>query len=390
MRQERSQHAPSAALRLARKSWRLLYSDSPRCISTADTALARARSIGDLDAEGWARLARGFHLIWYATPQEAMHELHEAQRCFAAVQDSAGHLLAEVGVARATWRSGDFQASLERVLPLRDDGMRILGHDERGMLLNTIAGCYSELGQSQQAFAYMYQALHEARRARSSGFDVVLYCNLAHELIQLGDYHQALSYLHEGLERCAQLRNPRLISVLRINRVLCLTNLDRAAEAMPDVRQLIHLPADGSGRGPMNAHHETLAIAVLRAGDLPLGALLVEQARSALALMAVPDEQLTLVVARAELLLAGNQPAQAAALLLRAAPEPEGPARAGLSLRVRCLYFQALADVHERLGTSRPRRWPRCAAGRSCTSNGRCRRRVPAIRRRHCRPSCCA
>ena len=88
------------------------------------------------------------------------------------------------------------------MLPLRDEALRILKHDERGMLLNTIAGCYSELGQSQQAFAYMYQALRETSAAKSHGFDVVLYCNLAHELIQLGDYHQALSYLQEGLERC--------------------------------------------------------------------------------------------------------------------------------------------------------------------------------------------
>ena len=66
------------------------------------------------------------------------------------------------------------------------------------MLLATIAGCYSELGESQQAFAYMYQALREAGAGKSQGFDVVLYCNLAHELIQLGDYHQALSYLAGG------------------------------------------------------------------------------------------------------------------------------------------------------------------------------------------------
>ena len=127
-----------------------------------------------------------------------MDELSEAERCFEAVGDRAGQLLAEVGLARCGWRDGQFRASLERVLPLRDEGLRVLQHDGLGMLLATIAGCYSELGESQQAFAYMYQALREAAAGKSQGFDVVLYCNLAHELIQLGDYHQALSYLRGG------------------------------------------------------------------------------------------------------------------------------------------------------------------------------------------------
>ncbi len=210
----------SAPLRLARRAWRLLYSDSQGCIAMAEQAFQRALQRGDLAAQGWAQLTRGFHLIWYATPQEAMAELLEAQRCLAAQQDRAGELMAEVGLARCGWRDGQFRASLERVLPLRDEGLRILEHDERGMLLATIAGCWSELGESQQAFAYMYQALHEAGSGKSQGFDVVLYCNLAHELIQLGDYHQALSYVEEGLERCARLNNARLFSVLGINRVI--------------------------------------------------------------------------------------------------------------------------------------------------------------------------
>ena len=333
----------TSARRLAQRAWRLLYSDSHRCTEVAERAFAQALRRDDLAAQGWARLTRGFHLIWYATPSEAKGELHEAQRCFAVVSDRAGQLLAEVGLARCDWRDGEFLAALQRVLPLRDEGLRILKHDQRGMLLSTIAGCYSELGESQQAFAYMYQALREAGRGKSQGFDVVLYCNLAHELIQLGDYHQALSYLQEGLERCARLNNPRLSSVLTINRVICLTNLDRPAEALPDVRRLLSLPADKEGRGAMNAHFETLALAALRAGDLNFGAELVEQAAQALAGTLVPDEQATLRVARAELLLARGRWAEAAAQLQ---PAPSS----GESLRVRCMHFHALAAAHERLG----------------------------------------
>jgi len=336
----------TAALRQARRSWQLLYSDSQRCIAAAESAFERALQRHDVAAQGWARLTRGFHLIWYGTPQEAMADLAEAQRCFAAVPDRAGQLLAEVGLARCGWREGAFRAALQRVLPLRDEGLRILKHDERGMLLATIAGCYSELGESQQAFAYMYQALREAGSGKSQGFDVVLYCNLAHELIQLGDYHQALSYVEEGLERCARLNNARLFSVLSVNRVICLTNLDRPAEALPDLRRLLGLPASRDGRGPMNAHFETLALAALHAGDLTLGADLVERAARKLAGTTVPDELATLCVAQAELLMARGRWAEAAE---RLQPVPDAPVAAA-SLRVRCMHFHALAAAHERLG----------------------------------------
>jgi diguanylate cyclase (GGDEF)-like protein len=336
----------TAPLRLARKSWQLLYSDSQGCIATSELAFERAVRRGDVAAQGLARLTRGFHLIWYGTPQEAMGDLNEALRCCAEAHDRAGQLLAEVGLARCAWRDGAFRAALQRVLPLRDEGLRILKHDERGMLLATIAGCYSELGESQQAFAYMYQALREAGSGKSQGFDVVLYCNLAHELIQLGDYHQALSYVEEGLQRCAQLENARLFSVLSVNRVICLTNLDRPAEALPDLRRLLSLPANRDGRGPMNAHFETLALAALHAGDLTLGAELVERALRMLAGTTVPDELATLRVAQAELLMARGRWAEAAEQLQ---PLPDAPV-AGASLRVRCMHYHALAAAHERLG----------------------------------------
>jgi len=345
MSPEKSPTPSSTALNQARKSWRLLYSDSQGCIAAAERAFERAQPRGDQAAMGWARLTRGFHLIWYATPQLALAELTQAQRCFDAVGDRAGQLMAEVGMARCSWRNGQFRASLERVLPLRDEALQVLRHDELGMLLATIAGCYSELGESQQAFAYMYQALREAGAGKGRGFDVVLYCNLAHELIQLGDYHQALSYLQEGLERCAGLNNARLFSVLTINRVICLSNLDRPAEALPDVRRLLALPADKDGRGPMNAHFETLALAALQAGDLTLGAELVERASQVLEGTTVPDERATLRVARAELLMARGRWTEAAEELQRSpGPQP------GESLRVRCLHFHALAAAQERLG----------------------------------------
>ena len=340
----------STALATARRAWRLLYSDSRRCIALADQALERALANADQPAEGWARLVRGLHLIWYSTPLEAAGELAEADRCFDATQDRAGHLLAEVGIARCLWREGKYRESLARALPLRAEGLAVLKHDELGLLLNVIAGCYASLGQSEQAFAYMFQALNESRPARGNGFEVVLYCNLAHELIQLGDYHQALSYVEEGIARYARLDNPRLLSVLLINRVICLTNLERAADALGDVERLLALPTDASGRGSTNPNFETMAIAALRAGNTALGAELIERASQDKTGIKVPDERITLVVATAEVMAARDLLPQAAALLAQAQPAVLNTAAEGLSLRVRCLFHQAMADTHERLG----------------------------------------
>jgi diguanylate cyclase (GGDEF)-like protein len=338
----------SAALRLARSAWRLQYRDSTRSLALAERALALATAADDVAAESWARLVRGFHRMRYATPAEAVEELEQAKRCGDAAADRAAQILAVVGIARCEWMQAKYRESLDRLLPLRDEGLRVLRHEARGMLLNGIAGCYSALGDSAQAFAYMYQALRESQPARNYGFEVVLYCNLAHELFQLGEYDEALSYLGEGIDRCSGLANARLLSVLHVNRVVCLTDLGHPGEALADIDRLLALPADESGRGVEGAAFETMAIAALRAGQLALGTDLVSRARARVAEKTVPDEAIEGAVAEAELLRAQGDLAAAAEHLEASLPLPAE----GVSLRVRCLFFQTLADMQESVGNA--------------------------------------
>lgn len=339
----------STALRLARKSWRLQHLDSGQAIAVAERALSRALLSGDMLAQGWARLSRGFHLMYVATPSEATPELVAARQCFDVAQDRAGHILAGTGLARCLWREGRFRESLEQVLLLRDEGLSVLKHDQRGILLNTIAGCYSAQGQSEKAFAYMYQALRDSSPMRGHGFDAVLHCNLAHELLQLGDCEEALRHLGLGIARCASLNNVRLLSVLLINRVICLTDLDRPAQALPDIARVLALPIGVNGRGTLGMHFETLAIAALRAGEAALGAELVDRAVHA-ARAAIPDEHVELAVVSAMLARDGGLLPQALAHLDKVRPLIAGDAAQGLSLRVRCLFHMTLTDVHERGG----------------------------------------
>ncbi len=334
------------ALRLARRAWRLQFRDSRQSAALAERAIARAEDTGEMAAEGWARLARGFRRMRYATPAEAAAELTRAGECLRAAQDRAGQILVTTGLARCAWLEGRTVESLEALLPLRGEGLQVLKREERGILLNGIAGCYSVMGRSADAFAYMYQALRESNPGRDLGFDVVLYNNLAHELTQLGDYHEALNYLADGIERCGQLANARLLGALLVNRVVCLTELNRPHDALPDIERVITLPADESGPGAMGAGFESMAIAALRAGNIALGAELVERAATTRIDTSTADEQVETVIAAAELLRARDLLPHAAERLEHALPLPA----AGLSPRVRCLFHLALADVHEQLG----------------------------------------
>jgi len=344
--------ATSKGLRLARKAWQLLHQDSTRSIELAREALREAQSHDDPHGKAWAQLAIGYHLLYFGTPAEASVELSAAQTGFERFDDRPGFILAGAGLARCLWREGRFAASLELVLPLREPGLQVLQHEQRGVLLNTIAGCYSAQGRSEQAFAYMYQALRDSGPTHGRGFDAVLYCNLAHELQQIGDYHEALRYLDQGISRCSDLNNSRLLSVLLVNRIVCLTELGRAQEAMLDVLQVRALPTGPTGRGTMATGFETLAVAALRAGELQAGRELVELAWSA-PRADIPDEQVELAIASA--LLEGQQQRwpQALQALDRVLPlvgADDADAAEGLSLRVRCMYFLLRSEIHEQLG----------------------------------------
>lgn len=334
------------ARRLARRAWTLLHQDAKQAIALAESALALAGT--DDGARAAALLARGFHRLYFATPDAAAADLEAARQLYSARGDRAGSIVAGAGLARSMWRNGRFREALETVLPLRDEGLKLLRGDQRGVLLNTIAGGYSAQGRSDRAFAYMYEALRDARPARGHGFDTVLHCNISHELLQLGDCHEALRHVDSGLARCERIANQRLLSVLLINRIICLTDLERPAEALPDLQRVLAMPASADGRGPMASHFETLAIAALRAGDVALGAGLVAQARAARH-EPIPDEHVELAVAEALLALAQQRAEAALAVLSAARPYVDPPAE-GLSLRALCLYLQTLSEVHEQRG----------------------------------------
>jgi two-component system, cell cycle response regulator len=360
--------ARSAPLALAHRAWRLLHLDATRSIELAESACLRAAAAHDAPALAWAHLVRGFHRIYFASLADAERDLAAARTHFASLGDRAGEILATAGIARVTWRSGRVQEALAMLLPLRDEGLALLKHEQRGLLLNAIAGCYSAQSRSEEAFAYMYEALRSAGPRRANGFDTVLHCNLSHELMQLGDYDEALAQIERGLDRCEGLKNAKLLSVLLINRVLCLVDMQRADEALPTVHELLSMQVGPLGRGSTSLHFETLALAAVRAGQTVLAEELCQRARQTG--MRLADEQVELAVAEALVALARKRP-EAGLLALRAVAElVDGAGDDAASLRVRCLHAQVASEVHEARGDAQAalcsmRLWQRLHALRS-------------------------
>jgi diguanylate cyclase (GGDEF)-like protein len=343
-----SRPAVTAALRRARRAWKVQYRDSAGSLALAEQALAGALAGRDPEAEGWARLALGLYRMRYTTPAEALVELEAAERCFVLTRDRRGEIIALVGQARCHWRLGRVREPLSQMMALRNEAMHLLDREERSMMLNVIAGCYSSRGDSPEAFAYLYQALRESHAGRNHGFDVVLYCNLAHELLQLGDYYEALNYINEGIERCTRMANDHLPAVLLLNRVLCLTDLDLRAEAMADVARLSELYARTGARGDRVEGYAAMALTALRADQPDQAARLIANAERELGSETPVEDRLALVIAQAELLRHRGDPARAVEVLDTAEPLPIE----GLTLRIRCLFFQTRAAIHEQLGNA--------------------------------------
>jgi diguanylate cyclase (GGDEF)-like protein len=363
---------PGPALRLARRAWTLLQADSARSTALAEQALALGS--GDMLALAWARLVLGYNRLYLSTPAEALAALVPLSQDFERLGDRAGAILLEAGIARAWWRQGRLHEAHQHLQQLRDEGLRVLRHEQRGVLLNAIAGSHSAVGDSEQAFAHMVSALRDSRPSRAPGFEVALHCNLGNELMQLGDAEAALAQVDEGLARCRRLANPRLLATLLINRVIALTELGRACEALDDVRAVLAIPADEQGRGRNQSCFEILAVAALRAGEVALGRELVDAACVAHH-EPIPDERHEMAQAQA-LLAAAEGDLDGALAVMQPLRERlfDDSTDDGLSMRVRSSGLQVLSELCERAGRldealAALRAWQRCQARRSAMAS---------------------
>jgi len=119
----------------ARRAWALLQTDSARSIVLAEQALTVAGS--DALARAWAGLVLGYNRLNLATPAEALATLEPLRSEFERLGDRAGAILLEAGIARAWWRKGRLLEAHRHLQSLRDEGLRVLRHEQRSVPLRT-------------------------------------------------------------------------------------------------------------------------------------------------------------------------------------------------------------------------------------------------------------
>lgn len=331
----------------ARNAWESVHQDPVRSLAMAEQALSNAGEHAEPIA--WALIARGFYRLYFARPADAREDLARAEATLRAHRDKEASIVAATGLARAIWREGHVEEALAKLLPMRAQALQLLPVYPRGIFLNTIAGCYSAQGDSELAFGHLYEALRGCRPELAHGFDAALHCNIAHELLQLGDYHEALRHIDVGLERCKRMKNPFMQSILMLNRTICLTDLGRSADAINDILLIRELLASPEAPGPVAERLNMLAVAALRGGDSVLGADIIASSRLSFQSGAA-DEIVLAAVARA-LLEQSNGHAEEALSTLRSAQHVTEDARApSLSLRILCMYLTVLSELLEERG----------------------------------------
>ena len=239
--------ATSKGLRLARQAWQLLHQDSERSIELAARRCRRRSRTTTCPA----RLGPAGPRLPPAVLRHSRRRPRPSSRRRSSVRatsDRAGHILAGTGLARCLWREGRFAASLELVLPLRDEGLRVLQHDAARHAAEHDRRLLFGAGptRSRPSPTCTRRCATPAPR-RATASTPCCTATSRTSCMQLGDYHEALRYVDQGIARCTRLNNPRLLSVLLINRVICLTELDRPHEAMPDVRRCAACPPTRTG-----------------------------------------------------------------------------------------------------------------------------------------------
>lgn len=329
------------AQRQAERAWRLLQSDVARAGRLLDKAIPAAEAAGDAHGLAWLQLVQAYMRLYAGALEPAEAELTRLAARFGQLEDRRGAVLAEVGLARSWWRQGQAERALQRLLPLRTEGLTLLRRDERSVLLNALGGCHSSLGSSEQALACMYQALRDVGPAGGTGFDITLRCNLSHELLELGDVEDALRQVETGLERIERLGNPRLETVLRVNQALCLSELRRNTEALHCVQRL----SEATGNALDGGLAELLALPALRGGDRRLADALIEAASPQR-----PDDHVALHLACALRAQQDGRLQAARDQLDAAAPRLTGRGDARVSLLLRSVHALAQADLLEAMG----------------------------------------
>lgn len=233
----------------AQIAWTVLESDEALVRSLCDRAIQQALTSGDRAATAWARLTRAL-LCWnhgelqtlrddvaWLQQSPAMPDHRDWPRLVRAAQ---GFVLRRLG--RNAQALTVFEALPLQSRPANDDP------DDHFVLYGLGLSAMS-MSRFDVAIASLERALHLAERMGLHARFCVVACSLSTALACLGRHSERLALLDKLFQRgIVPVRNPRLATMLHVNRALALSDLGHKQKAFDAIASIepeaeLHAPA---------------------------------------------------------------------------------------------------------------------------------------------------
>jgi len=227
---------------LHRLAWEMRNTDASVTHDLAEEALSLARSLGDVDAEAFALVARAYAAVRRSHGADAIEDARSAVQMFRESGNAVGLARALNTMGICYGDSSRFMDALETFLDLlqicEETGDRIGEADA----LNNVGIVYVNLDDHAAALEYHMRSLRLAREIGYAGGEVRTLTNLGSVAYELGRHDEALVHLEESLARREEGRDPHTYGITLVNVGRCYQKLgrhDEALEVLERARQLL-------------------------------------------------------------------------------------------------------------------------------------------------------
>ena len=217
---------------LHRLAWELRNSDASAAHDLAEEALALARSLGEVEAEAFALVARAYAAVRRSHGADAIEDAKRAVDMFREGRNTVGLARALNTLGICYGDSSRFMDALEAFLDLlqicEEAGDRVGEADA----LNNVGIVYVNLDDHAVALEYHMRSLRLAREIGYAGGEVRTLTNLGSVAFELGRYDEALGHLEESLAKREEGRDPHTYGITLVNVGRCFQKLGRHDEAL--------------------------------------------------------------------------------------------------------------------------------------------------------------
>jgi diguanylate cyclase (GGDEF)-like protein len=242
LEQRKGERSLARARVLHRLAWEMRNTDASVTQDLAEEALHLARSLGDVDAEAFALVARAYAAVRQSHGADAIEDAKAAVTMFRESGNALGLARALNTLGICYGDSSRFMDALETFLDLlqicEETGDRIGEADA----LNNVGIVYVNLDDHAAALEYHMRSLRLAREIGYAGGEVRTLTNLGSVAYELGRHDEALVHLEESLAKRQEGRDPHTYAITLVNIGRCYQKLgrhDEALEVLDRARQLL-------------------------------------------------------------------------------------------------------------------------------------------------------